>query len=216
MWVALFLGITVMGAGCTIENKSPSNKKSEKTEVTNKVDLLLVIDNSRSMADKQALLKTAVPSLVTMLVNPRCLDSKGAVAAQPSSPDESCPDSTTREIAPVHDMHIGIVSSAIGSHGADACDAKSIPSENDKAHLLVRSSTELGASPVPTWSDKGFLVWDPNNQHVPQGMTDSNALTTSLSAMIGGVGEVGCGFEAPLEAWYRFLMEPDPHESIAL
>ena len=37
-----------------------------------KVDLLLVVDNSRSMADKQAVLSQSVPSLLGYFTNPRC------------------------------------------------------------------------------------------------------------------------------------------------
>jgi hypothetical protein len=32
--------------------------------------------------------------------------------------------------------------------------------------------------------------------------------------MIVGVGEFGCGFEAQLESWYRFLIQPDPYLAI--
>jgi hypothetical protein len=37
---------------------------------TDKVDLLFMIDNSPSMADKQALLKDSVPILLAMMINP--------------------------------------------------------------------------------------------------------------------------------------------------
>src|SRR5262245_37887229 len=38
-----------------------------------KIDLLLVIDNSRFMGDKQEVLKQAVPDLLLQLVNPLCI-----------------------------------------------------------------------------------------------------------------------------------------------
>jgi hypothetical protein len=34
--------------------------------------------------------------------------------------------------------------------------------------------------------------------------------------MVTGVGDAGCGYEASLEAWYRFLVDPEPYESIAI
>ncbi len=185
-------------------------------QVSDKVDLLLVIDNSRSMADKQELLKAAVPELLSMLTNPRCIDDKGMAAAQqPDLPSDPCPGGTQREFAPVDDMHIGVISSSIGGHGSDAC-VDGAPSENDMAHLLARSSTDNGAPPVATWNDKGFLVWDPAAKHNPPGSDNADALIFDLSTMVGGVGEVGCGFEAQLEAWYRFLVEPDPYDSIVI
>ena len=45
-----------------------------------KIDLLLMIDNSGSMSDKQQILKLAVPDLVQALVNPKCLDETGTYA----------------------------------------------------------------------------------------------------------------------------------------
>jgi hypothetical protein len=42
-----------------------------------KVDLLFMIDNSISMADKQRILADAVPVLVQRLVDPICVDGEG-------------------------------------------------------------------------------------------------------------------------------------------
>ena len=67
-----------------------------------KLDLLLVIDNSRGMADKQAVLAEAVPDLVERLVNPLCVDSGGNPSAQqPADPLAACPEpGTARENSP--------------------------------------------------------------------------------------------------------------------
>src|SRR5262245_2080061 len=50
------------------------------TTPADKVDLLMMIDNSRSMADKQLILALAVPDLLGRLVNPRCVDAAGQPA----------------------------------------------------------------------------------------------------------------------------------------
>ena len=184
-----------------------------------KMDILLVIDNSRSMSDKQMILRSAVSDLVEKLTNPPCVDPLGNPAeSQPTDPLADCPVGTDRAYQPLFDIHIGVISSSIGGHGADACDGLAFPSENDKAHLLARSGTEPGDPVVSTWQKKGFLVWDPSTlpTHEPQGETDAGTLISHLEDMVGGVGEVGCGFEATLEAWYRFLVDPDPYESIAI
>jgi hypothetical protein len=34
--------------------------------------------------------------------------------------------------------------------------------------------------------------------------------------MITGVGQTGCGFEAQLESWYRFLVDPSPYDTLSL
>ena len=57
-----------------------------------KIDLLLAIDNSSSMADKQQILAAAIPQLVTGLLNPPCIDpSTGAPGTQPANPATTCP-----------------------------------------------------------------------------------------------------------------------------
>jgi len=193
-----------------------------------RIDLLLMIDSSRSMADKQQILQLAVPDLIDQLVNPRCgtTDDSGAfvpapAAEQPSGPLASCPvQGHQREFEPVLDIHVGIITSSLGGYGADLCS--SVASENDRGHLIFRADTE-GGGDVPTWQDLGFLAWDPcagdpscEPRHDPPGEADVASFIQSLTTMVAGTGEDGCGLEASLESWYRFLIEPDPYESIEL
>ncbi|MBW2455082.1 MAG: hypothetical protein JRI68_11255 [Deltaproteobacteria bacterium] len=197
------------GTGGTIDPCNPT-----PTAQTDKVDLLLAIDNSRSMADKQAILSLGVPDLVSFFTNPSCVDPQsGEVVSQPSSPGVPCVAGSQRRFAPVRDLHIGIISSSLGGHGADACAGSTIISENDEGHLLVRSEPN-GGVPVPTYLGLGFLAWDPDGQLQPPGQSDEQTLITDLQTMIGGVGEIGCGYESQLESWYRFLIDPDPHDTI--
>lgn len=187
---------------------------------SNQVDLLLVVDNSRSMADKQQILAATVPQLLGYLTNPRCVDDSGVVVAQPTDPNAACPDGSSRQVPPVRDLQIGIITSSIGSHGADACDTSEFmslsASVNDRAHLITRSGTDPGDPSVPTYQDLGFLAWDPAGAKSPPGEAEATNLSTTLASLIVGAGEVGCGYEAPLEAWYRFLVEPDPYETITV
>ncbi|MBM4360176.1 MAG: hypothetical protein FJ096_18875 [Deltaproteobacteria bacterium] len=185
----------------------------------NKIDLLLMIDNSGSMADKQQILEIAVPDLVKALVNPVCLDEAGnATGAQPKGPLEDCPvEGSKREFEPILDIHVGVMTSSLGGHGADSCIGDKTVSENDRGKLIKRTSTDGTTPDAITWADKGFLVWDPNPMkpsHTPQGETNIDKLTSDLAAIVGGTGEVGCGFESQLEAWYRFAVDPDPYKSI--
>ena len=187
---------------------------------SNQVDLLLVVDNSRSMADKQEILAATVPQVLGYLTNPRCVDGAGVVVSQPADPNAACPAGASRQIPPVRDLQIGVITSSIGSHGADACDTTSFASlhasVNDRAHLISRSGTDVGDPTVATYQDLGFLAWDPGGAKSPPGEGNASNLSTTLASLIVGAGEVGCGYEAPLEAWYRFLVEPDPHESITI
>jgi hypothetical protein len=87
--------------------------------VADKVDLLFMIDNSPSMADKQAILKDAIPQLVKRLVNPGCIRADGTYDSDYNG--NACPAGTTRDFDPVNDIHIGIITSSIGAHGASVC-----------------------------------------------------------------------------------------------
>ena len=110
----------------------------------------------------------------------------------------------------MRDMHVGVITSSLGAHGStQVCVAN--PSDvpprpvNDRAHLMGSVRTGLAS-----WNDSGFLNWDPAGTATPAGERDVTAFTSSLQAMIAATGDTGCGFEAPLEAMYRFLVDPEP------
>jgi hypothetical protein len=203
-------GEGAMGGGGGV----PGCQDPPATSNARKVDLLVMIDNSRGMRDKQVVLADGIDELLGVFVNPRCLDADGApVANQPATSADPCPPGSQREHDAVVDLQVGIITSSIGGHGSDACDNTVFPTENDHAHLVSRADPS-GSTQLPTWDDKGFLAWDPNQALAPPGSCSPQALASDLDKMIDGVGEVGCGFEAPLESWYRFLVEPDPYDSI--
>jgi hypothetical protein len=220
-------GLVVAGAsgavGCLNRPIEPVEPRTTSTIVerltqsaVDKIDLLLAIDNSRSMADKQAILADAVPDLVKGLVNPKCVDKAGVPAGtQPASPTEDCPTGYEREFNPVLDIHIGIISSSIGGFGAPGMCKPSEPSANDQAHLLARTAYDQ-PNTIPTWENKGFLAWDPAQKLDPPGEGDVTALNDRLKEMVTGVGQSGCGYEAQLESVYRFLADPEPYATLAL
>lgn len=203
-----------------------------------KIDLLLAIDNSGSMADKQDILATAIPDLVQGLVNPRCIHKDGMEdPVTVDSPNKDCPADFQREFEPVKDIHIGIISSSLGGHGSVACPASLSPSNVDMAHLLAREDESNTVNNIDTYLDMGFLAWDPDQKLDEDGETgtpdekdgeadiggaDSNAdlndtsLVGQLEKMVKGTGQSGCGFEAQLESVYRFLVDPEPYEKIEL
>jgi hypothetical protein len=199
----------------------------------NKIDLLLMVDNSASMADKQKILAQAIPDLVTGLVLPKCLDNTSGIAIaaanQPTDPTKPCPTGSTYEFPPVLDIHIGMISSSLGTFGADGCQDKpptQCPSADttpldDHGHLVTRSSDCDTAGPVPTYQSEGFLAWDPKSADKPAGETmlgsiGNGGLIGHLNDLVVGNGQSGCGFESQNEAWYRFLVDPTPYGSIQL
>ena len=208
-----------------------------------KIDLVLAVDNSRSMADKQAVLAMAVPDLLRGLVNPSCVDpaSGAPSASQPSGPLDPCPDpATKRAFAPILDIHVGVVTSSLGGHGSDACpdsETFSCPagatntSNNDRGHLVSRLDP-CAAGSVPTYQGQGFLAWDPAGHDNPPGETSLGSvnvdvatgtvttgtpgLAPNLKDMVIGAGQIGCGYESQMEGWYRFLVDPDPPQSLMI
>jgi hypothetical protein len=187
---------------------SPAPKSS-------KLDVLFVVDNSPNTDASHDLLASSIPYLVDRLARPACVDADGNVLAQTASPTDPCP-SGARDFSPVTDMHIAVISTSLGGHGADICSAESTgwnPEQNDAAHLLTRGPNGV---PVSTYTDKGFLAWDPGLKASPAGDADPNSLSSKLADLVRGAGARGCGFEAQLESWYRFLVDPDPYLSIPI
>jgi hypothetical protein len=181
--IARALGVTTMlgtlvgvpAAGCLdrpiepIEPRTTSEVVERLSQLSvNKVDILLVIDNSRSMKDKQEILRVAVPDLVEQLVRPQCVDREGRpLPDQPANPTDPCPVACDgrecqREFDPILDMHIGVITSSLGGHGGDVCTGED---ENERAHLIHRVSPASETNDLPTWQDSGFLVWDPDSAH---------------------------------------------------
>lgn len=194
---------------------------------TDKVDVLLAIDNSRAMGDKQTILSLALPDLMARLTNPPCVDGSGNPFSVPPGPLDPCPSGTFREFSPILDIHVGIVSSSLGGHGSDAC-SPSPPgkeSNNDRGHLLARKDPAL-PDEVETYQGLRFLAWDPAQKLLPPGEADLNAdsgsdsnvtaLLPQLTEMVLGVGQIGCGYESQLESWYRFLVDPAPYQEIEI
>jgi hypothetical protein len=170
-----------------------------------RIDLLFMIDNSRSMADKQEILKQAVPVLLNRLVSPICVDERGAPVGGNAPCVRGAP-----EFTPIKDIHIGVVTSDLGdmSGHAEGCKAP------DRG--LIAGAPEQPN--LVNWNNQGFLAWDPDAatrpRNDPPGMTQAPDLVGAFQNMVVAAGEEGCGFEASLESWYRFLVDPEPPQQV--
>jgi len=187
----------------------------EQTAI-DKIDLLFMIDNSASMSDKQEILKDAVPVLLSRLVTPICVDDAGKPTGVNAQANGRCPDNKGQpEFNPIGDIHIGIVSSSLGAHGGQQC-AEAIPplvNPDDQAHLI--GSLRTSDFPLAkSWNNSGFLAWDSGQVNIPPGIANPGTLNSVFQDMIAVVGEYGCGYEASLESWYRFLVDPEPPASV--
>jgi hypothetical protein len=185
-----------------------------------KLDLLFMIQNSRSMADMQEVLKDAVPDLMLRLVSPNCMAPGGMPdrASMFADPSEPCPVGDSREFIPIRSIHVGVITSSLG--GSAACqgaDGAGIEQEeaDDHGHLVatrprfaaVMQPNSGGQPPDPG----GFLDWNPD---VNMGEQVAPFVTT-FRAMTIGAGELGCDVPSQLESIYRFLVDPAPPLSIA-
>ena len=176
---------------------------------SDKLDVLFVIDNSSSMSGKQQLLAKSLPQFVSRLTNPPCIDAQGKpTASQPAEPSAACA-SGGRQFKPIADIHFGAISTSLGSHGGDICTNQNVLREQDDQAQLIPSKR----TGVASYQDSGFLAFDATGN---AGERNLVTLTDSLSAMISATGEQGCGYEAPLEAMYRFLVDPEPPLSVAV
>jgi hypothetical protein len=230
-----------------VEATNPVTKTNFITSIPqgsiDKVDLLFDIDNSASMGDKQRFLSLAIPDLLSRLVQPNCVNAAGTMTGSASLAGDCTDPNSSAEFPPVHNMHIGIVSSSLGARLGNACPSD--PSNplsfqttaqgminrhnDDQGHLLDRGAdpnnlSNYTESPVGAADPDHFLDWFPpasvnvaNEGVTPTGptpVTDTTMLTADFQQMVVGVHQFGCGIESQLESWYRFLIQPDPYASL--
>ncbi len=168
-----------------------------------KLDLLVVVDDAPGMADVQASLAQQLPSLLGKL---------GTLAVTTPGGGSSR----------LQDVHVAFVSSSLGGHGTSACGGAH---GDDHGQLLPRAgengaqgfSIDAGgqvkssacAAPVAAsaidWS-YGASASTPfvGAAKLPDFELAASCVVTSLKAD-------GCGYPAPLEAAYHFLVDPAPY-----
>jgi len=110
---------------------------------------------------------------------------------------------------------------------------------DDHAHLLSRSLTGVAPALVEgavADAASGFLYWYPEAANMMGTMVGINGPATGpatpiqtagapgvpmtlegdFGSLVSGVGVFGCGIESQMESWYRFLVQPDPYETLGL
>jgi hypothetical protein len=176
-----------------------------------RLDLLLVIDNSPGMRSKQQLLADAAPGLLQRLLAPRCENPDDPTDVQHVGTRDPCPLGYWRRISPFASVHVGVITTSLGGYGDPwhcVYDPQRPETEQkeDRAHLL--GSLPRGRAVAPSATPHGFFAWDES--------TELEVAGKELSDLILAAGEQGCGYEAPLEAWLRFLVDPAPHTGVNL
>ncbi len=202
-------GGTTGDAGAPASDALPDVFEPEAQARSEQLDLLFVVDNSISMADKQQLLHDAVPKLVERLVDPYCRDQSGSFTPKVGG---LCPAGTEEEMSPVRDMHVGVISSSLGGHGGIACTPAEgstfVPAKDDRGELIAPLRGTF------SFQNLGFLAWDTRPNPLSGTSDNLGTLVGDLESVLMAAGEDGCGYEAPLEAMYRFLVDPEPPTSV--
>jgi hypothetical protein len=186
-----------------------------------KVDILLVVSNAPGTADLHHDLAAGVPELLRSFAQPDCQDANGVVVLRHGATGVNedpngrygCPEGSRPPFAPIVDIHVGVVSSDMGSQGSDQCTDKS-----DKGNLVKRAKDARGKDvQIAPIEPSGFLAWYPTSDRhgrnpAPSGpYMDLDRLGAAAAALVRGVGEDGCAQPAPLESLYHFLSDPAPY-----
>lgn len=169
------------------------------------LDLLFVVDNSRSMGDAQGLL-VQISNVLDRFIQPLCVDDAGNQFPAPAA-GADCAAGQRRQFEPVQDAHLGVITTSLGDGGAESACPEAVSSRLyvedriDNGHLIGALPRGRAAG-----ADTNFVRWRAGE--------DPAAAAESFGKLVVAVGENGCGWEMPLEAWYRFLVDRRPYAQL--
>jgi hypothetical protein len=146
---------------------------------TEKLDLLFVIDNSKSMTEEQAKLSAQLPKLVKILTSGD-YDGDGV-----------------QDFEPVSDLHLGVISSDMGAAGVPGVPTCGKNNAMGDDGVLISTSRSLSCN--------GFALSSTRYQAFTPGTTQASDQLAADFACLASLGTDGCGFEQPLEAMYKAL-----------
>ncbi len=151
---------------------------------TTRVDMLFVVDNSNSMSEEQVVLTDQIRTMAEELINP----------SDPSAPS-------------VQDLHIGIVTTDMGTHGY-TIQTCSNPSNGDNG-VLQNIGRQDGCAPSYSAPDcdRAECPWLIHSAAFPDDGSDpANSPIWEDFGCIASLGTGGCGFEQQLESSYMALV----------
>ncbi len=185
--VVVCLGVVALTGSCLNRDLKPLTPciingfvNSVNQQAVDKVDLLFMVDNSNSMAEEQASLAREFPKLIRVLATG---DKDG---------------NGTMDFQPVKDLHVGIISSDLGSldYGVPTCTT----TFGDDGAMRNRGNTALTGMPacLATYPD-AFFSFQPG---APGANSDQFIRNVECVAVMG---TGGCGFEQQLESALKAL-----------
>ncbi len=167
-----------------VDPQTESYVKEDMTQVQfSGVDILVMVDNSQSMSEEQATLRAQFPALIRSLLDPPVDPATG----QPTH-------------VPVKDIHVGVVSSDMGTGGytVTTCDD---PVDGDDGVL------QHAANPGVTGCDPTYASYLSYDEDPPD-PSQIDWISTGFGC-IATLGTDGCGFEQQLKAVRRALVDHD-------
>jgi hypothetical protein len=207
-----------------------------RNDAVEKVDLLMVVDNSGSMAENQRNIMAQLGPLINQLTNPPCISRSTPGGGMPHPCMAGNMDDTPQYPA-VKDLHVGVVSTDLGTPGSmvPGCD----DSERGDHGLLnpIRNGYALqthlpwaprrpnammappGFRPAACTNDPNqfpsFITFCSNAADMTCDVAGMNASSRDPIAFAdwfkcnAGIYINGCGLEAQLEAVWRGLVFHD-------
>jgi hypothetical protein len=174
------------------------------TDPVVQVDLLVVADNSQSMAEEQDRLRAEIPRVIGVLLSGD-LEFDPDAAGADDGPGRGEPD-----FPPVRRLRVGVVTTDLGAAGLDRDDEGDWecrkPDVGDDARL--RTGPDLTTRGCARTYPAPLIFDDPE---ASAGPGDWRRFGAEVGCVVRA-GTRGCGFEQPLEAAHRALRESFPPE----
>lgn len=206
-WLFVMALLALTGVGCLDRPVAAPETKLQSgvrlpvaNNAIDSVDILFAIDNSNSMRDNQTQLAAQFSVLISQLVNP------------PNDPATMRP-----RYPPVKSMHVGVVSSDLGTPGSTVPSCFNSDLGDDGLLNPVRQGQAIRGHQPWTTAQPGNrparCTMDPNQYPTfltfTANMTDAAAFTEDFVCN-AFLSVAGCGLEQQLESAYRALVVHNP------
>lgn len=221
------------GTGVDVPSGNP-DVPGVREENLDTVDLILMVDNSGSMRENQANIMAQFGPLINLLVDPPCISRTAPGGGTAHTCDPNNPDDV-RQYPTVTDLHVGVVTSDLGTPGTNlipGCDAPETgddgrlnPIRNGLAlreHLpwmprrMTAEMAPAGFRPAACNNDPNqfpsFITFCSNAADASCDVAGMNASTRMAPQFVdwfkcnAGLFVNGCGLESQLEAVWRALV----------
>jgi hypothetical protein len=209
MLVGALCLVTMSSAGCLercVAAPAPNLQSGVRIPVVNNaienVDMLFEVDNSRSMADNQGNLARNFGPLIDSLVSPPVDPATGR-----------------RRYQPVRSLHVGVISSDLGTPGTRVGSCANTEIGDDGLLNPIRNGLAIRAHQPWTTAPAGrrpARCTNDMNQYPSfltfmSGTTDAQAFRDDFICN-AYLSTDGCGLEQQLESAYRALVIHNPRE----